>query len=492
MITIQKKTIVMSLFFLLSLNNALASYYIHLMNNTPKPITVNNTCGSLDVGQCTTMGNGKIEAFQRKKAFTVNYDQGITWGEDYTIKSYFPTADGNKDNYFSITLHGDWIGSHISDISVFVNGEAHHLLNSDNAKGKVLPNIVGHYNFVETSGQRYTVYADAQADRLTTQGIDSIYLGIDQKLLDFKRNDNSSEILLANYNIQAFPNYIGVALDLNKVNSRIAYLATQPDVKNNDVIVFEEAWDRNTKKTLKEKLHDNYPYALDPIPNKTHGKPLNSGLLVLSKYPINATSFVNYQDYQSLVDADALTNKGVLCFKINKKVQYYNIIATHTQAQDDSNAIKVRQQEFSLIKDKIIASTQINIPKDEPLVLMGDLNTDYYKPKQFNVMKQVLNLNTENMPNALYSNPTYSYDNRLNLMIASNIDEKGMYDYIIPVEGFAKPTDIQHQIVPIRAMDDNRMYQRSKNIQLYSYGNIEVSDHFMVGAKLKWNLDANR
>jgi len=89
------------------------------------------------------------------------------------------------------------------------------------------------------------------------------------------------------------------------------------------------------------------------------------------------------------------------------------------------------------------------------------------------------------MSNTFYSNPKYSYDNRLNLMIASNIHERGMYDYIIPVEGFAKPTDIQHQIVPIRATDDNRMYQRSKNIQQYSYGDIEVSDHFMVQAKLK-------
>ena len=130
----------MSLFFLFSLNNALASCYIYLMNSTPEPITVDNTCGSLSTGQCTPMGNGKLEAFQRKQAFTVNYDQGITWGEDYTIKSYFPTADGAKNNYFSITIQGGWIGSVIKDISVFVNGESHHLLNSKNAKGKVLPN----------------------------------------------------------------------------------------------------------------------------------------------------------------------------------------------------------------------------------------------------------------------------------------------------------------------------------------------------------------
>jgi hypothetical protein len=37
---------------------------------------------------------------------------------------------------------------------------------------------------------------------------------------------------------------------------------------------------------------------------------LNSGLLVLSKYPVTKQHFLNYQDHQSLVDADALSNKG--------------------------------------------------------------------------------------------------------------------------------------------------------------------------------------
>jgi len=72
-------------------------------------------------------------------------------------------------------------------------------------------------------------------------------------------------------------------------------------------------------------------------------------------------------------------------------------------------------------------------------------------------------------------------------MIASNIHEKGMYDYIIPIKGFGEPSNIRHQIVPMRAMDNNRMYRRSKNTRLYSYGDIELSDHFMVQAKLKYN-----
>lgn len=91
------------------------------------------------------------------------------------------------------------------------------------------------------------------------------------------------------------------------------------------------------------------------------------------------------------------------------------------------------------------------------------------------------------MSNSLYPHPKYSYDSNLNLMIALDVNEQGMYDYIIPIKWFAKPTSIQRQIVPMRTVDNNRMYQRSKNTKLYSYGDIEISDHFMVQAKLKYN-----
>jgi hypothetical protein len=57
-----------------------------------------------------------------------------------------------------------------------------------------------------------------------------------------------------------------------------------------------------------------------------------------------------------MVDADALSNKGALYFKINKEGFYYNFIATHTQAQDDAQAIASRRQEFDLIGNVVIHS----------------------------------------------------------------------------------------------------------------------------------------
>jgi hypothetical protein len=58
----------------------------------------------------------------------VNYDQGIKYGRDYTVKSYFTSPNGTQGNYFSIIVHGDAIGSHIESIDVFIDGTTHNLL----------------------------------------------------------------------------------------------------------------------------------------------------------------------------------------------------------------------------------------------------------------------------------------------------------------------------------------------------------------------------
>ena len=117
---------------------------------------------------------------------------------------------------------------------------------------------------------------------------------------------------------------------------------------------------------------------------------------------------------------------------------------------------------------------------------MGDLNTDYYNKTQFSYLKNTLNLNTDSILNSINVEPKYSYDSSLNLMIKNSVNEKGMYDYIVPINGFAQPTKIECQITPVRALDFSRMYERSLNTKLYNYGDVEISDHFMVQAKLRF------
>ncbi len=326
------------------------------------------------------------------------------------------------------------------------------------------------------------MYINAQADRISDQGIDSIYFAID-KSPEILSSKNDEEISVITYNIQAFPNYIGVALDLNKMNSRVHYLGHADALKKADVIVFQEAWDPASREVLINMLHSAYPYSIDPVPENTHFKPLNSGLLVLSRYPITTQHFVNYQDYQTLTDADNLSNKGALYFKIDKNGQPYNFITTHTQAQEDTQAVSVRQEEFNIIKKEIILNKKIDIPTDEPLLFLGDLNTDFYNKAQFDFMQKTLDLDASGVLKNLNKNPKYSDDSSLNLMIDPSNKEHGLYDMVLPVKGYLQPTKSLSQITPLRALDENRMYQRSLNGKLYNYGDVELSDHFMVQAK---------
>ena len=457
-----------------------ASYNIYLMNNTQESVKINNVCdASISSPVCNANSISSLSALQRIQSFTLNYDKGLKNGKEYTLKSHFKLANNAADNYFSIKVRGYFIGTEIKSIDAHINGSDYNLLDSSNSSSKVLPNIIGSYTFMNDN-KEYTVYATAQHDHATTQGIDSIYFTIHEKPKTLDSVPNKNVISVMSYNIQAFPNYMGVALDLNKIDTRIKYLATMANINNYDVIVFQEAWDSGARDVLKNSLRNSYPYVMDPAPGNIHGLVFNSGLLAFSKYPITKEKFVNYQDYQSLVDTDKLTNKGALYFQLNKNGKIYNMIATHVQAQDYAEAIKVRQEEFNIINEHIVGAPSLNINKNEPLLLVGDINTDFYNPEQMEYMKDTLNLDLSGMQNTLSEAPKYSYDSTLNLMIDPSVSEKGLYDYVVPFNNYQKPIKSEFQITPVRAVEFADMYKASKNMKLYNYGDVEISDHFMV------------
>ena len=468
---------------LLCSTSVYADYNLQLMNNTSDDLYVHNECTGVEDGNgcLTNQHDVEFQPFKRNEIFKINYDKGMKSGKDYVLKSYFSfTRNQIKSNFISVTFHGDSIGSHVKSIDLFYDGNKYNLLNSN--KGKVSPDEVGGVN-VTYLGKNYRVLASAQHDFNSSQGIDSIYLSVNKDFQIFDSDSKPNNLSIMTYNIQAFPEYMSVPLDLNKLTTRIDYLSNWLKNKNYDIVAFQEAWDRASRTKLKARLASEYPYSIDPIPENGHFLPLNSGILILSKYPIQQQSFLNYQDYQTLTDSDKLANKGAVYFKLNKLGRHYNFIVTHTQAQDTSEAIMVRQEEFGLIKKHIIENPKFSIDKSEPLILLGDLNTDLYNQSQFNYMVNTLDLNNTFIKNTLNHNPKYSYDSEINLMIKPGTDEQGVYDYIFSVNGYQQPYKVDYQMMPVRAVDFAPMYRKSSGINLYNRGNIEVSDHFMVQAK---------
>ena len=68
-------------------------------------------------------------------------------------------------------------------------------------------------------------------------------------------------------------------------------------------------------------------------------------------------------------------------------------------------------------------------------------------------------------------------------MISPKTTSKALLDYITPIVNYPAPSKVTEQVTVIRALDDARMYEPSKNTFLYHYGDIDLSDHFMLQAK---------
>lgn len=484
-------SILIASLLLYNASSANAEYYLYFMNNTHKNLRLENTCDrKLSKSYCTALNSDKIDAFKRVESHVVDYDKGILHMHNYTQNTYFSMPGGGKamsNNYFATTFHGDLVGSHITEISVYIDGNKHVLLNSNNDSHKVLPDKVGSVDIKHSDGNTYTFYVDAQADQLTVQGIDSIYFAINQKPIIYT-SEKENELTVITYNIKAFPDIVGAKVDLNKMDSRVKYLSQTDYLRHADVVVFEEAWSDSAREVLKKGLHDVYPHSYDPDPKHSSlERFVKSGLLILSRYPITQSSFLNYQDYQTMVDEEILANKGAAYFKIDKNGKAHNFIATHTQSGNSNKEIAIREEEFILIKQLIIENTDHPIAHHESLMFLGDTNCNFYKKSQFPFMKATLNLNDEGVLNNDFKTPKYSSDSALNLMTHTADHEVGLYDMVLPVKGFLQPKESRSQITPLRALDDNRMYQRSYDANVYNYGNVELSDHFMVQAKFTFD-----
>lgn len=107
---------------------------------------------------------------------------------------------------------------------------------------------------------------------------------------------------------------------------------------------------------------------------------MNSGLVILSKYPIIESTFFQFNDYNPL-SFDCLTEKGFLVAKIAINNQKICIINTHLQSSDfqrfDPNAFLQMNQLLAYINKN-----------NEPYIIGGDFNIDI---KDFN-LKYNLNI----------------------------------------------------------------------------------------------------
>lgn len=182
-----------------------------------------------------------------------------------------------------------------------------------------------------------------------------------------------------------------------------ADLIAQADyIKNNDVVIFNEAFDNSASDRLLYNLAGLYPYQTSVLGrskngwNKTEGNYSSSaledgGVAIISKWPI--TEKIQYI-FQRGGGADHFSNKGFVYVKVMKNGKAYHVIGTHLQADDALISINTSQIiRGEQIKEIQTFITNKNIPKNEIVFIGGDMNVNY-GTKEYNDMLTNLNVSS--------------------------------------------------------------------------------------------------
>src|SRR5207244_5103525 len=124
---------------------------------------------------------------------------------------------------------------------------------------------------------------------------------------------------------------------------------------------------------LTSLLQDEYPYHSMVPGNDPFGPVTDGGVIILSKWPIEAQSAIVYSVCSGTLNInapDCFAQKGVVWARIVKDGHRINVFGTHMDAGDEDGdfaARDVQMQEFA----RFILN---RVPIDEPAIMAGDYN----------------------------------------------------------------------------------------------------------------------
>ncbi len=226
-----------------------------------------------------------------------------------------------------------------------------------------------------------------------------------------------------------------------------------------DVIVFQEVFMRKARRKLHSILSSVYPYQT----SKPQGGSLftvNSGVWIISKYPIREIAFVKYRQKKGV---DARSGKGALLVKLNYKNEEVFIIGTHVQAD---NYQDIRYAQFQQIVDELYPL----IPENSFRMVVGDLNTDKFVRERYEKMLNILQMNDCE----LTTEEKYSCDGIRNDLSAKffKSDERERLDYTLYQEN-PKWDCVESQI---------KIYRSNRAVKGKFY---DLSDHYAIFSKFR-------
>lgn len=149
---------------------------------------------------------------------------------------------------------------------------------------------------------------------------------------------------------------------------------------DHDVLLFQEAFGRKSRKVLRKALDGSFPYEVLPAGN---GRMLNSGLWVLSRIPIHAVQVISFRNCMGI---DCTAAKGAVLVEVEQPWGNTQVLNTHLQSSSGRRQQTVRQVQYVQLLDLLEAHAKPGVPQ----VVAGDLNTDTQDMEDYETMLATL------------------------------------------------------------------------------------------------------
>ncbi len=162
---------------------------------------------------------------------------------------------------------------------------------------------------------------------------------------------------------------------------RVINITYHQEIHGHDVIIFEEAFSDSHRQLLRDRLRDEYPHQ-SGILGEDDGVKQDGGVFIASKWPIQAEAHTLYGPCSGSVPPDidcVFVTKGVKYARIDKGGQIYHIYGTHTDAGDDEDDRQARYGQLTQMYG-FMASRARRPRPNEPVIMGGDFNIDFYGP----------------------------------------------------------------------------------------------------------------
>lgn len=212
------------------------------------------------------------------------------------------------------------------------------------------------------------------------------------------------EIRVMNYNVRQLPIILGLwnkwdqSERLKRLPGAIRRLQSGDFGEFPEVMFFNELMTSDSHWKIKDEFKGNlFPYQTsvagatckvketetghnwDSIKGKCDIFSARSGVMAISSLEIKEKHAYIFRSCDKHT-WDCKANKGAVYIKVVKGGRFFHLVGTHLQADevgDEETAQAVRFQQMQELKEWL---EEFNIPKEEPVIVIGDLNVEYGYP----------------------------------------------------------------------------------------------------------------